>query len=173
MLTHVEPYRAGAARLAELCAAVRGAGVDTLRHLDIGGGLSVRYDDETPLDLDEFAAAVLPRGAGHRRSISIVEPGRFIVGNAGVLLTRVLYRKHSGGQEYVVVDAGMTELLRPSHYEAYHRIEMVRPADGQARAGRGGPGVRERRFPGPRPRDGRPGGGRPARRVRRRRLRLR
>ena len=57
-----------------------------------------------------------------------MEPGRFIVGNAGVLLTRVLYRKHSGGKEYVVADAGMTELLRPSHYDAYHRIERVQAA---------------------------------------------
>jgi diaminopimelate decarboxylase len=55
----------------------------------------------------------------------IVEPGRFIVGNAGVLLTRVLYRKRSGGKEHLVTDAGMTELLRPSHYNAYHRIEAV------------------------------------------------
>ncbi|HVA58505.1 MAG: diaminopimelate decarboxylase [Gemmatimonadaceae bacterium] len=130
MLTHVEPYRAGAARLAELCAAVRGAGVDTLRHLDVGGGLSVRYADETPIDLDEFAAAVLPVARATALDL-VVEPGRFIVGNAGVLLTRVLYRKHSGGREYAVVDAGMTELIRPSYYKAYHRIEMVRPADGQ------------------------------------------
>ena len=57
-----------------------------------------------------------------------MEPGRFIVGNAGVLLTRVLYRKRSGGKDYVVADAGMTELLRPSHYGAYHRIEAVQRA---------------------------------------------
>ena len=56
-----------------------------------------------------------------------MEPGRFIVGNAGVLLTRVLYRKHSGGKEYVIADAGMTELLRPSHYGAFHRIDAVQP----------------------------------------------
>jgi diaminopimelate decarboxylase len=56
----------------------------------------------------------------------IMEPGRFIVGNAAVLLTKVLYRKHSGGKDYVVVDAGMTELLRPSHYGAYHRILAMR-----------------------------------------------
>ena len=55
----------------------------------------------------------------------IVEPGRFIVGNAGVLLTRVLYRKRSGGKEFMIVDAGMNDLIRPSHYNAYHRIEAV------------------------------------------------
>ena len=57
-----------------------------------------------------------------------MEPGRFLVGNAGVLLTRVLYRKRSGGKDYVITDAGMTELLRPSHYNAFHRIEPVGPA---------------------------------------------
>src|SRR5439155_9982973 len=58
----------------------------------------------------------------------IVEPGRFLVGNAGLLLTRVLYRKRSGGKELVVTDAGMTDLLRPSHYNAYHRVEAVAPS---------------------------------------------
>jgi diaminopimelate decarboxylase len=57
-----------------------------------------------------------------------MEPGRFLVGNAGMLLTRVLYRKRSGGKDYVITDAGMTELLRPSHYNAFHRIEPVGPA---------------------------------------------
>jgi diaminopimelate decarboxylase len=56
----------------------------------------------------------------------IMEPGRFIVGNAGILLSRVLYRKRSGGKEHLIADAGMTELLRPSHYNAYHRVEAVR-----------------------------------------------
>lgn len=129
MLTRVEPYRDGAMRLAVVCAAIRDAGIDTLRHLDVGGGLSVRYEDEAPLDPAAFAAAVVPivRETG---LALIVEPGRFIVGNAGVLLTRVLYRKHSGGKEYAVVDAGMTELLRPSYYNAYHRIEALRVAAG-------------------------------------------
>ncbi len=124
MLTRVEPYRDGAIRLARLCEGIRAAGIGTLRHLDVGGGLGVRYADEEPLDPTTFAGAVVPivREAG---LALIVEPGRFIVGNAGVLLTRVLYRKHSGGKEYAVVDAGMTELLRPSYYNAYHRIEPV------------------------------------------------
>ncbi len=127
MLTHVEPYRSGGRRLAQLCQEIREAGIDSLRHLDVGGGLSVRYSDERPLDLEEFAAAVVP--IAHETGLSlIVEPGRYIVGNAGVLLTRVLYRKHSGGKEYAVADAGMTELLRPSYYNAYHRVECVQQA---------------------------------------------
>ncbi len=130
MLTHVEPYRSGGRRLAQLCREIRDAGIDTLRHLDVGGGLSVRYADERPLDLEEFAAAVVPIARETGLSL-IVEPGRYIVGNAGLLLTRVLYRKHSGGKEYAVADAGMTELLRPSYYNAYHRIERVQPASEQ------------------------------------------
>jgi len=61
----------------------------------------------------------------------ILEPGRFLVGNAGILLTRVLYRKRSGGKEYVITDAGMNDLLRPSHYQAYHRIDAVAAAEGR------------------------------------------
>ena len=102
-----------------------------------------------------------------------MEPGRFIVGNAGVLLGTVLYRKHSGGKDYVIADAGMTELLRPSHYDAFHRIEAVQQ-HGEPRHGRRRrPGVRERRLPRARPRDGRRAARRVLRGVRRRRLRLR
>lgn len=127
MIRRVEPYTLGVARLAQLCTEMRQAGVTTLRYLDVGGGLGVRYSDETPLDLAEFAAAIVPVARATGLEL-LVEPGRFIVGNAGVLLTRVLYRKHSGGKEYAVADAGMTELLRPSYYNAYHRIEGVGPA---------------------------------------------
>ncbi len=130
MLSRVEPYRIGAERLAELCGQIRAAGITTLRHLDVGGGLSVRYADEVPLDPAEFARAVIPVVQAADLEL-IVEPGRFIVGNAGVLLTRVLYRKHSGGKDYAIGDAGMTELIRPSYYNAHHRIEAVRPLDGK------------------------------------------
>src|SRR5205823_3338111 len=91
-----------------------------------GGGLAVTYEAEEPTDLARFAEIVVPavKETGLRL---IVEPGRFLVGNAGVLLTRVLYRKRSGGKEFIVTDAGMTDLLRPSHYNAFHRIEAVNP----------------------------------------------
>jgi diaminopimelate decarboxylase len=93
--------------------------------LDIGGGLGIRYSDERAIHPSEFAEALLPllRPAG---LTVYLEPGRFLVGSAGVLLTRVLYRKHSGGKDFVVVDAGMNDLVRPSHYHAYHEIvELV------------------------------------------------
>jgi diaminopimelate decarboxylase len=121
-LTRIDPYRAGTMRLLALADSLRAGGVDTLRYLDVGGGLGVRYDTEQPPDLSRFADLVLPGVLASGLTL-LMEPGRYLVGNAGVLLTRVLYRKRSGGKEYVICDAGMTELLRPSHYNAFHRIE--------------------------------------------------
>jgi diaminopimelate decarboxylase len=115
------PYRQGVARLAELVREIRAAGIDTLRNLDIGGGLGIRYKEETPLDPALLAAAVLPLARETGLTI-VLEPGRFLVGSAGLLLTTVLSRKHSGGKELVLVDAGMNDLVRPSHYMAYHEI---------------------------------------------------
>lgn len=123
-LSRVDPYRVGTERLIDIADQLRRRGIDSLQYLDIGGGLAVRYDTEEPPDLAQFASHVLPLVDGTGLQL-IMEPGRFIVGNAGVLLTRVLYRKHSGGKDYVITDAGMTELLRPSHYGAFHRIEAV------------------------------------------------
>jgi diaminopimelate decarboxylase len=129
-LTRIDPYADGVRRLLELRAAiVRDGGGSDLRYLDIGGGLAVTYDKESESepDLDAFARIVVP--AARESGLELVmEPGRFLVGNAGMLLTRVLYRKRSGGKDYVITDAGMTELLRPSHYNAFHRIEPVGPA---------------------------------------------
>ena len=123
-LSRVEPYHAGAQRLAALYSVLRAGGASAIRYLDIGGGLGVRYEREDPLDLNEFADVVLPLVAETGLTL-VMEPGRFLVGNSGALVATVLYRKTSGGKQYVVADAGMTELLRPSHYHAYHRIERV------------------------------------------------
>ncbi len=128
-VARLDPYREGMLRLLELHDTLRAEGAHDIRYLDLGGGLAVTYDSEEPTDLEAFASTILPEIARSGLTL-IVEPGRFIVGNAGALITRVLYRKRSGGREYVIVDAGMTELLRPSHYNAYHRIEV---------AGGGGP----------------------------------
>jgi len=137
-LSRVDPYRVGTERLTSIAADLRSRGIGSLRYLDIGGGLGVRYDSEEPPDLARFAQSVLPLVAESGLQL-IMEPGRFVVGNAGVLLTRVLYRKHSGGKEYVITDAGMTELLRPSHYGAFHRIEAVEASDSRIRADVVGP----------------------------------
>lgn len=120
----LEPYRDGLARLLELYDRIRALGATEIRYLDIGGGFAVSYEDEQPMDLDALASALLPRIASSGLSL-ITEPGRFIVGNAGVLLARVMQRKKSGGKEYIITDAGMNDLVRPSHYDAYHAVEAV------------------------------------------------
>jgi diaminopimelate decarboxylase len=137
-LSRLDAYRHGIDRVLELLSQLRTDGARDLRYLDIGGGLAVTYDAEEPTDLERFAEIVVP--AVRRTGLQlIVEPGRFMVGNAGVLVSRVLYRKRSGGKELLVVDAGMTDLLRPSHYNAYHRIEAVESVDGRSRVDVVGP----------------------------------
>ena len=126
-LFRLDPYLDGTEKLVELLGQLKADGVDTIEYLDIGGGLGVNYDEEATPDLERFAHALVKRVQPTGLTL-LMEPGRFIVGNAGILLTRVLYRKRSGGREFLITDAGMTELLRPSHYDAYHRIEAVKPA---------------------------------------------
>jgi diaminopimelate decarboxylase len=123
-ITATAPFTDGLVRLLELARRIRADGVDTLESLDIGGGLGIRYrEGDRPLDVAEYAAAVVPLVAGSGLRL-LVEPGRFLVGNAGVLLTRVLYRKRSGGRMIAVIDAGMNDLIRPSHYQAWHEIAV-------------------------------------------------
>ena len=123
-LTDVGPYHRGTVKLVELVAAIRASGITTLESLDVGGGLGVRYHDEDAPTPAAFAQAVAPpiRTAG---LTLLCEPGRFLVANAGLLMTRVLYRKRSGGKEFVIVDAGMTDFVRPSHYNAHHDIVPI------------------------------------------------
>jgi diaminopimelate decarboxylase len=125
-VTALDPYEEGMQRLLELVTALRDLGCRDLEYLDVGGGLAITYENEVPTDPEAFAAAIIP-GAMASGLTLIVEPGRYLVGNAGVLLTRVLYRKRSGGREFVITDAGMNDLLRPSHYRAYHHISAARP----------------------------------------------
>lgn len=125
-LAVLDAYERGLERITALLDAVRADGIRSIRYLDIGGGLAVPYEDEKPPDLKAYGRIV--KDVARRTGLEIlVEPGRFLVADAGILLTRVLYRKRSGGREIAVTDAGMTELLRPSHYQAYHHIEPVRP----------------------------------------------
>ena len=124
-LLDVEPYRAGVQRLADILASIRALGITTIESVDVGGGLGIRYKDERPLGPARLAEAILPV-LGPLGVTLHLEPGRFLVGAAGLLLTTVLYRKHSGGKDFVVVDAGMSDLVRPSHYMAYHDIVVTR-----------------------------------------------
>lgn len=127
-LTDPEPFALGVLRLVELVRALRGAGVDTLASLDIGGGLGIRYRTEAPMAPGRLAERIIPIVAPLGLTLEL-EPGRFLVGSAGVMLTTVLYRKTSGGKRFVVVDAGMNDLVRPSHYQAYHAIVEVARRD--------------------------------------------
>jgi diaminopimelate decarboxylase len=130
-LLDARPYIEGVQRLLELAGALRAAGVTTLRSLDIGGGLGIRYRDEVPLSPVTLMDAVLPRIRESGLAL-VLEPGRYLVGSAGILLTQVLSRKHSGGKDLVIVDAGMNDLVRPSHYQAYHEIVELEARGGAA-----------------------------------------
>jgi diaminopimelate decarboxylase len=126
-ISQFAPYEVGVQRLLHLRGEIERGTKLRLEYLDIGGGLAVTYDQERSVDVGQFGKAIGSLVGGSGLKI-ILEPGRFLVGNAGILLTRVLYRKRSGGKEFIIADAGMTDLLRPSHYNAYHRIDAVRPS---------------------------------------------
>ncbi|MBF0594535.1 MAG: diaminopimelate decarboxylase [Candidatus Omnitrophica bacterium] len=96
-------------------------------YFDIGGGLGIVYNDETPQTAREFADKVLPLLKGRTFRL-LMEPGRFIVGNAGIFITRKLYLKDNGVKKFMIVDAGMNDLVRPSMYGAYHEIIPVKPS---------------------------------------------
>ncbi len=120
-LTEVAPFADALQRVRELILELRHRGF-ALRLLDFGGGLGITYNDETPPQPRDYAAAVLG-GLGGLNLTLLLEPGRVLVGNAGILLTRVLYRKNAEAKKFVIVDAAMNDLIRPSLYGAYQRIE--------------------------------------------------
>jgi diaminopimelate decarboxylase len=123
-LTSVEPFVDALDRLLDLASRLQGEGI-RVSHLDLGGGLGVAYREEQPPSPVEYAAAVLSRFANTGYKI-IIEPGRAIVANAGVLLTRIEYLKHGADHEFAVVDAGMNDLLRPALYQAWQAVLPVR-----------------------------------------------
>jgi len=130
-LTDIEPYIDALDRLLALIDRLAEEGI-AIRHLDLGGGQGIRYRDESPIDLDHWAQRVFAR-IGARRLELLVEPGRSIVGNAGLLLTRVEYLKHGEDRDFAIVDAAMNDLIRPALYGAWQEISAVRPRAGEAR----------------------------------------
>ena len=133
-ITELDPFGDAFALLADFVAVLRADG-HAITHLDLGGGLGIPYreDNAPPPDPDAYAAVVkrATRGLGCRL---IFEPGRLIVGNAGILVTRVLYVKRGEAKTFVIVDAGMNDLVRPTLYDAHHDIRPVRePAAGAPR----------------------------------------
>ena len=97
-----------------------------ISHIDVGGGIGITYSDETPPDFAQYAQAILNK-IGKRQVKLLFEPGRALVGNAGVLLTKVEYLKMSEAKNFCIVDAAMNDLMRPALYDAYHDIQVVKP----------------------------------------------
>jgi len=128
-VTELEPFVLAVKRLAELFVRLQEEGFQ-LEAIDIGGGLGIRYHDESPPSLAEYAEALLPILKPLSCRV-ILEPGRYISGPAGLLLTRMIYFKETGVRNFAVVDAGMNDLLRPSLYDAYHQVLPVLESSGK------------------------------------------
>ena len=122
-LTSLDPFRAAFRHVVTLTRELAGSGLP-VRRLDLGGGLGIVYDSEEPPHPDAYAAMVREETAGLDCEL-VFEPGRLIAGNAGVLVTRVIYVKEGASRRFVIVDAAMNDLLRPSLYDAHHRVEPV------------------------------------------------
>ena len=123
-LTQVSPFVDSLKRVVGLIETLKSRGIP-IRYLNIGGGLGITYSDETPPLPTEYAEAIMPLLQASQCEI-IMEPGRVIAGNAGVMLTHVLYIKETGAKNFAIVDAAMNDLLRPSLYQAHHDILPVR-----------------------------------------------
>lgn len=131
-LTQAAPYAEAAGRIAALAERLERAGVG-LEHIDIGGGIGIQYHDQNPEPIGSFLDGALGMLAGRKESL-IVDPGRSIVGNAGVLLTRVEHLKPGAERNFLVVDAAMNDLLRPSLYGAWHDVKTVREKESRSPA---------------------------------------
>jgi diaminopimelate decarboxylase len=122
-ITELQPFIFATERMLSLVHHLQHSGL-TIEHLDIGGGLGVRYNDETPPSPDDYAAA-LRKCIGDKNLKLVIEPGRLITANAGILVTRVEYLKLTVDKNFAIVDAGMNDLIRPVLYDAWHNIIPV------------------------------------------------
>jgi diaminopimelate decarboxylase len=122
-ITKVSPFVDTLDRLTKLVDILRNEGME-IRYLDLGGGLGIRYDQETPPHPTDYAKVIKEKTEMLNCTL-IFEPGRVIAGNAGVLITRVLYTKEKDEKNFIIVDAGMNDLLRPSLYNSYHNVKPV------------------------------------------------
>jgi diaminopimelate decarboxylase len=130
-ITALEPYHQAATKVLELVDALAAEGI-RLQHVDLGGGIGIRYRDETPVDLAAYAAMIATLFRG-RSEMLLFEPGRRLTGNAGVLLTRIRYLKPGAERSFAIVDAAMNDLLRPALYDAWHDVRPVRPRNERPR----------------------------------------
>jgi len=131
-ITELEPFVAALDRTLELADRLYAEGM-AVDHVDIGGGLGIRYRDESPPHILDYARAITGR-LGARAVKLLLEPGRALVGNAGMLLTRVEYLKHGSERNFAIVDAAMNDLIRPALYEAYHEVLPVLRRDGSGKS---------------------------------------
>jgi diaminopimelate decarboxylase len=122
-VTKVSPFVDALDRLKKLVRMLRDEGID-IRYVDLGGGLGITYHEEQPPHPKDYAKAIIAAAKGMDCTF-IFEPGRVIVGNAGILVTKVLYTKTNEGKNFVIVDAGMNDLVRPSLYNSYHTIQPL------------------------------------------------
>lgn len=129
-ITSLDPFEQALKSIKDLVTDLRSMGI-ALQHLDVGGGLGITYNDESPPDLEAYAREVTKTVKALGLKL-ILEPGRVIVGNAGILVTRVLYRKQGAGRIFVVTDAGMNDLLRPAFYRAFHAVQPVERSSREA-----------------------------------------
>jgi len=129
-LTELSPFLDALDRVLALVDQLETAGIP-IRHIDAGGGIGICYVDETPPDFAEYATAMRQKMAGRKVKL-VFEPGRALVGNAGALLTKVEYLKHTESKNFAIVDAAMNDLMRPALYDAYHDIVSVKPANAEA-----------------------------------------
>jgi diaminopimelate decarboxylase len=127
LLQESAPFVASAQRLVALVDRLESAGI-RLKHIDLGGGIGIRYKDEPTRPIGDFVAGAL-KALGTRRQKVILDPGRSVVGNAGVLLTRVEYVKTGAARNFLIVDAAMNDLVRPALYGAWHEVRVVREAE--------------------------------------------
>lgn len=130
-ITELAPFLEAMTKVIELVDRLETDGI-TLKHIDLGGGIGVRYKDEEAIDLDAFAGSVLQL-LGHRKQTLLFEPGRYIVANAGVLLSTVIGTKNNEGKDFAVIDAAMNDLIRPALYQSWQRVELLKPSIGERR----------------------------------------
>ncbi|NCO00936.1 MAG: diaminopimelate decarboxylase [Epsilonproteobacteria bacterium] len=131
-LTQLQPIRESAEIVADLVRSLQKINIE-LKFFDIGGGIGVKYDDETTIKPYDYAQAIL--GTLTALDLTVIcEPGRFLTANAGYFLTKVLYEKQNGDKKFVVVDGAMNDLLRPALYGAYHKIEAITESTSEPRA---------------------------------------
>lgn len=123
-ITEIDPFIDALGKLIRLVHDIESSGIE-IKHVDIGGGLGIRYQDETPPTIQQFTEQIRDLFADTNYQV-IIEPGRSIIGNAGILLTRVEYIKHTAYKNFAIIDAAMTELLRPALYDAWHEVRTVK-----------------------------------------------